>query len=193
MCKGNGIESEACDGECGAFISLDFRRWTYTFDRNVLSSTLNITVLMIAILEPILHESSQLYPNMCVKHTREIHPTDFVHQICDNTLTQSFIEKAICDGESNCFQCDTQHVQTIGTTPITVSKCDVTPELKTIDRHAASHLCHRLTQKDTWGMCDSKDDFNRLHCPAITMFMGKYNFISRINLPKLSIFEIFSV
>ena len=113
--------------------------------------------------------------DICAMKTAVIHPTAFVRKgICDNSITRSFIEEAICGGESDCFKCDSKHVQIISDKPLIAAKCDIMPELQFIDRHSVSQLCHELTHADKWDMCVPKDNFNRLHCPAVTLLMGKY-------------------
>lgn len=126
---------------------------------------------------PSLHRSRRLSStDICTLKTEVIHPTDFVrNHVCKNMMIREFIEQSICDGVSDCFKCDTENVRIVGESSLTVAKCNIIPELNLIDRHMASHLCYGLASEHTWNMCVSEKNFNLLHCPAVTLFMGKYN------------------
>lgn len=129
------------------------------------------------ILDPILQRSSRVSAvDICTLKTETIDPNDFIRdQVCGNRMIRRFIEQMICDGVSDCFKCDTANVKIVSEMPITASTCEIIPELKSqIDRHMASHMCYGLARDNGWDMCVSQEDFNIFHCPAVTLFMGKY-------------------
>ena len=135
-----------------------------------------LSFCLIVILDPSLHRSRRVSPiDICSLKRETIQPADFIRaHVCADSLMREYIQKSICDGVSNCFHCNTNNVQLVGNQPITTASCDIIPELKhNIDRHTASHLCYGLARNGAWEMCVSQESFNLLHCPAVTLFLGK--------------------